>query len=322
MSADDAMSVDERAFEESLEEELATMEPERLRALIEQVFKKEPAVRKTLQEVLDEPIPREMEKHTPIRPEPYKPRPRRPPRPRRTRRMRRILREFEPSPRWWTRNAPGRQNALQDLYGDVTREGEETRGRRFIRWTIIRDLEKDLTPNFMEKIQTSVSTSFYMRHIYGYRLRSIEDGTGILFYKNTGSPWFQRRAAAEQWLREKEAQRLDPDTTERPNTQWVFEGFFNVEVKVVLDRAPLLGTGPLPDWLRNLAHGRTMVALDTFEDNLCLWRFIAVHRGVRVDRSTKEARSLAKSFFKLQTLPTDLPRTALDVLENVERHLN
>ena len=51
MSADAAMSVDERALEESLEsleEELATMEPEELRALIEQVFKKEPAVRKTV----------------------------------------------------------------------------------------------------------------------------------------------------------------------------------------------------------------------------------------------------------------------------------
>ena len=83
-----------------------------------------------------------------------------------------------------------------------------------------------------------------------------------------------------------------------------------------------MGTGPLPDWLRNLAHGLSMVALDDFQDNLCLWRCIAVHRGARVDRSTNEARSLAKSFFKLKTLPTELPRTSLDALEKVERHLN
>ena len=108
-------------------------------------------------------------------------------------------------------------------------------------------------------------------------------GRSLLLYKNTGSPWFQRRAAAEQWLREEEAKRLDPDNTERPDTKWGFEGFFNVEVKVVFDRAPLLGTGPLPDWLRNLAHGRAMVALDTIQDNLCLWRCIAVHRGARPD---------------------------------------
>ena len=174
----------------------------------------------------------------------------------------------------------------------------------------------------MEKIRKSVSKSFYMRHIYGYQLRNIEDGTVILLYKNIGSPWLKTLTQAEEWLREEEAKRLDPDNTERPNTKWVFERFFNVEVKVVLDRQPLMGTGPLPDWLRNLAHGLSMVALDDFQDNLCLWRCIAVHRGARVDRSTNEARSLAKSFFKLKTMPTELPRTSLDALEKVERHLN
>ena len=148
----------------------------------------------------------------------------------------------------------------------MTREGQEARGRRYIMWTITRDLERDQTPNVMEKIQTRVTTSFYMRHMYAYKLRNIEDGGVMVFYKNLtgGSPWIQRRAAAEQWLREKEAQRLEPDNTKRPDTKWAFEGFKNVEVKVVLDHAPLLGTGPLPDWLRNLAHGRSMMALDTF----------------------------------------------------------
>ena len=122
--------------------------------------------------------------------------------------MREILRYFETNPIRSTRNAPGRQDALQDLYGDVTSEGVETRGRSFIKWTNIRDLERDQTSNFMEKIQTSVTTSFHMRHIYGYKLRNIEDGTVIIYYKttkNTDSPWFQRRAATDQWLLEKEA---------------------------------------------------------------------------------------------------------------------
>ena len=76
-----------------------------------------------------------------------------------------------------------------------------------------------------------------------------------------------------------------------------------------------MGTGPLPDWLCNLAHaarGQAMVALDNYQDNLCLWRCIAVHRGSRPDRSTKVARGLAKSFFKLKTMPTDCPKTSLD----------
>ena len=84
----------------------------------------------------------------------------------------------------------------------------------------------------------------------------------------------------------------------------------------------MLGIGPLPDWLRNLAHGRSMVALDTYHDNLCRWRCIAVHHGARPDRSTRVAWELAKSFFKLKTAPDDLPKALFDKLDKVERHLN
>ena len=93
----------------------------------------------------------------------------------------------------------------------------------------------------------------------------------------------------------------------RADTKWVFENDFNVDIKVVLDRQPLLGTGPLPKWLRDCARGRTgpMIALDTYQDNLCLWRCIAVHRGSRPDRSTTAARELAKRFFNLIATPQD-----------------
>ena len=130
---------------------------------------------------------------------------------------------------------------------------------------------------------------------------------------------------AENWLSKMEAVRLDADSIERPNTKWIFEGHFNADVKVVLDRQPLMGTGPLPPWLRNLAHaarGQAMVSLDTYRDNLCLWRCIAVHKGARPDRSTKAAQGLAKSFFKLRNTPTDCEKTSLDELEKVEMHLN
>ena len=99
--------------------------------------------------------------------------------------------------------------------------------------------------------------------------------------------------------------------------------YFNVDVKVILDRQPLLGTGPLPDWLRNLdSHSRNMIALDTYRDNLCLWRCIAVHRGSRPDRSTTAARELAKGFFNLKAIPQDCRKTCLDELDEVEKHLN
>ena len=63
-----------------------------------------------------------------------------------------------------------------------------------------------------------------------------------------------------------------------------------------------------------------MVALDTFQDNICLWRRIAVHFGARPDRSTAAARELAKSFWKIRG--DDVPKTSMDELDSVEKHLN
>ena len=100
----------------------------------------------------------------------------------------------------------------------------------------------------MTKIREQVNTSFYARHIFSYQLRNIEDDSLILMYTNIGSPWFKRFSDAEKWLSDREKVRLDPDNINRPDTKWVFEAHYNVDVKVVLDRQPLSGTGPLLDW--------------------------------------------------------------------------
>ena len=261
-----------------------------------------------------------MEKRLPKLMLPQSLQPTAPPRQRRGRRRQELLRKFDPFPPENTQRVTNYQNDLQNLFNVVEHEGKEERGRRFIRWRFIRGLERDLTPNFTAKIREKVHTSFYARHIFSYQLRNIEDGPLMVMYTNTGSPWFGRLSEAEKWLNEREKVRLDSDNINRPDTKWVFVNHFNVDVKVVLDRQPLLGTGPLPDWLRDFARGRAgpMVALHTYQDNLCLWRCIAVHRGARPDRSTTAARELAKSFFE----PNDCPKTSLDELDRVERHLN
>ena len=141
----------------------------------------------------------------------------------------------------------------------------------------------------------------------------------MVFYKQQkGSPWINDFVKAEIWVNEKENKRLNPDNIERPNTKWTFIKFSNIEVKAVLDNQPMLGTGPLPDWLRNLAHGRKMVSLETFRDNMCVWRCIAVFQGARLDRCTQSARQLARGFFKLDIVL----RTYLDELDKVEGYLN
>ena len=302
----------------NIEKILKELDPETLQAL-EQLFAEDaPAVRKTIKNILDEPISEKVEKK-PLIPKTYQPTA--PPR-RRGRKTQEILKKFDPIPREKIRNVTNYQNEILDLYDIAEYEGEEERGRRFIRWRFIRDLEKDRTPVFMKKIREKVNTSFYARHIFSNQLRNIEDGTVIVYYINKGSPWFNNFSDAEKWLSEREKVRLDSDNIERPNTKWVFEAYFNVDVKVILDRQPLLGTGPLPDWLRNLSHSRNMIALDTYKDNLCLWRCIAVHRGSRPDRSTTAARELAKGFFNLKAAPQDCRKTSLNELDEVEKHLN
>lgn len=81
--------------------------------------------------------------------------------------------------------------------------------------------------------------------------------------------------------------------TQLPNTKWAFVQFSDIEVKAVFDRQPLLCTGPLPDWQRNLVRGRAgpMVALDNFADNLCLWCCIAVYK----ERGQNGAHKLQES---------------------------
>ncbi|KAL9963542.1 hypothetical protein ACROYT_G027060 [Oculina patagonica] len=312
MSLSEPQSAKEKQFVESVEQRIERMP--------------QATIREVVRNILDEPIPLEVQERLlkPLLSQKYHPKP-----PQRLRRKEKkeqkrknIQNEFDLFVPHENRVVTNYQNEILNLLDVAEYEGEEENGRRFIRWRFIRGLQKDLKPNFMENIRGKVNTAFYIRYVFSYRLRNIDNDTVIVYYINHGSPRINKLPAAEKWLSEQETKRLASDNIKRPSTKWKFVSFFTVEVKVVLDRQPLLGTGPLPDWLRNLARGRPMVALDTYQDNLCLWRCIAVHRGALPHRSTAAARGLAKSFFKLETVPIDCPKTSLDELDKVERHLN
>ena len=107
-------------------------------------------------------------------------------------------------------------------------------------------LKEILHPILLKKIREKVHTSFYVRHIFSYQLRNIEDVSLMVMYTNTGSPWFERLSEAEKWLSEREKVRLDPDNINRPDTKWVFVNHFNVDLKVVHARpSATVGHRPL-----------------------------------------------------------------------------
>ena len=105
----------------------------------------------------------------------------------------------------------------------------------------------------------------------------------------------ERLSNTKEWLEEREELRLQSAYIDRPNTKWVFQRHMFVDLKVILDRQPLqIGLGCLPDWLRNKHE---VISLDTYNDNLCLFQCIAVHRGANKQFNTRRARELAQSFF-------------------------
>jgi hypothetical protein len=181
------------------------------------------------------------------------------------------------------------------LLEELIPQDSEENGRRVVVWKLFRDLDGSVVDRVYRKVET-LKTAFYLRFSFTYQLRNIENGKVMLFHKNLGgSPaLFTTHSAAKAWVEEKDASRMDIDKIERPNTKWAFVRWAQVEVKAILTKQTLLGNGQLPDWLRNK---KGLYALDTFADNLCLFRCLAVHQGLRPDRCTEQAKMLAGLFY-------------------------
>lgn len=187
--------------------------------------------------------------------------------------------------------------------------GRTKSGRRFIEWVY-----RNYTPEMALRNLQRIRVSYYINFFYSDILRNNETGAELEFYHHTKTRLIKTRAQARNFLNEQTR-----DSNAKPNTKWQFVRSGIVNVKVTFTRQPLMGVGLLPQWLRTLAeHGHHMYRLDTYNDNLCLWRCIAVHRGARHDRATREAKAMARRFYKI----TPIPQTPLENLWKVENFLN
>ena len=77
--------------------------------------------------------------------------------------------------------------------------------------------------------------------------------------------------------------------------------FKHVQMRLVASNKPLMGCGPLPDWLRGK---QCSYALDIFDDNLCVWRCFAIYKRLargeknRVqERNRNAALNLAREYY-------------------------
>ena len=168
---------------------------------------------------------------------------------------------------------------IEEIYdrGQIGQQGRGAGFHRTRKWRFAHDLAKSLVPQMMNKIKYNVQTRHKINYRTAYQLRNSQTGETMTYYTNTNSPWFPKLSKTKEWLKTKEELRLQGEKIDRPDTKWVFEKHLFIDLKVVLDRQPLqIGLGRLPDWIRNK---RKVISLDNYNDNLCLFRCIAVHRG-------------------------------------------
>ena len=157
------------------------------------------------------------------------------------------------------------------------------------------NLESSIADQINRNIEERVRSRFKLEITSWIQLQNTEDGSVMDWYNRElgESPWFETLVAAREWVSRQEEARLANQA--RPNTKWSYELTKSVYVKVILDRHPLfLGLGRLPDWLRNK---RGVLSLDTYNDNLCLFRCIAVHQGAHIRDNKRKTNELEKSFF-------------------------
>ena len=220
--------------------------------------------------------------------------------------------------KWITMKIDGiKKNYLENQIEPEQTEGE-LRGRRFISWDFFNNMNQNNTTHYMEKIRANIQTAFYVRYSYTYFLRNIETIEIMDYTKRIpGSPQCNSFEMGENFINEEEERRLEIDNIVRPNTKWRFYGFKSVTIKVIKLPQALLGAGQLPDWLRNLAHSRVMVSLDTFNDNLCVWRCILAHQGERIDRMATKVKALAKNYWEWHTCHLNTILNGDDITTNI-----
>ena len=190
----------------------------------------------------------------------------------------------------------------------------------------------------MKKITPIIETRTKVIHAFScviYR----GQGELIEYSKTFKAPsgTFSSLADIKEYIRQCEQKRLDLEDSETwpkaylpatatYNSKGLYEGrvlFTSVSTKIILSNEPLLGCGPLPKWL---SDKKCIYAIDKIDDNLCLWRCLAIHQRImkgkkRPEEDTnRDALKLARDFYKKPNLKReDVKPTRLVDFENIAK---
>ena len=235
-------------------------------------------------------------------------------------------------------NTTGESSAPQEVITDKTEIKLDENGDRVKVFKTTGNLNFDLTDIIMKKITPIIETRTKVIHAFSC---VIYRGQGeIIEYSKTfkaPSGTFSSLSDIKEYIHQCEQKQLDLEDSETwskaylpatatYNSKGVYEGrvlFTSVSTKIILSNEPLLGCGPLPKWL---ADKKCIYAIDKIDDNLCLWRCLAIHQRImkrkkRPEEDTnRDALKLARDFYKKPSLKReDVKPTRLVDFENIAK---
>ena len=235
-------------------------------------------------------------------------------------------------------NTTGESSAPQEVITNKTEIKLVENGGRVKVFKTTGNLNFDLTDIIMEKITPIIETRTKVIHAFSC---VIYRGQGeIIEYSKTfkaPSGTFSSLYDIKEYIHQCEQKRLDLEDSETwskaylpatatYNSKEVYEGrvlFTSVSTKIILSNEPLLGCGPLPKWL---ADKKCIYAIDKIDDNLCLWRCLAIHQRImkgkkRPEEDTnRDALKLARDFYRKPNLKReDVKPTRLVDFENIAK---
>ena len=183
-----------------------------------------------------------------------------------------------------------------NIVGNAAKEEEGKRAKVF---RITRSVNRDNTKIIMDKITQHIEMR--TKVVYSFEAE-IHTGAGEIvdYSKVLSSPagMFTSLQEIREYIEECEQKRLDLENEEvwskayLPATRTTkvkgnYQGkvvFKHVQIKLIASNESLMGCGLLPDWLRKK---RCINALDTFDDNLCVWRCLAIYTRRDVKRGSE-----------------------------------
>ena len=235
-------------------------------------------------------------------------------------------------------NTTGESSTPQEVITNKTEIKLVENGGRVKVFKTTGNLNFDLTDIIMEKITPIIETRTKVIHAFScviYR----GQGEIIEYTKTFKTPpgTFSSLDDITEYIRQCKQKRLDLEDAETwskaylpatatYNSKGVYEGrvkFTSVSTKIILSNEPLLGCGPLPKWL---ADKKCIYAIDKINDNLCLWRCLAIHQRIMKgkkrpeEKTNRDALNLARDFYKNPNLKReDVEPTRLVDFENIAK---